>query len=145
MNHVTINKDIANGAPIIKGRRLTVFNVASKIYYEDSLKTALEDYELSIEEARDALEYCSKLDCQRDKKLVKFCSGCILRTLQDGWNFSKDDYNNLITGSGNKKISISKNGSSFFLGSIKELEDNEFGLAGWLLAYSDLNKYPQLK
>jgi uncharacterized protein (DUF433 family) len=145
MIHVIINKDIANGAPTIRGRRLTVFNVSSKIYYEENLKTALEDYELSIEEVRDALKYCSNLDCQKDKNLIKFCSGCILRTLQDGWNFSKTDYDTLITGPQNQKISISKDGSEIFLGTIKELENNDFGLAGWLLASSDIDKYPELR
>lgn len=66
MDNIVINPLISAGAPTIRGRRLTVHNVVTKIYYEDSLKTALEDYEITLDEAKDAVNYCSKLKCQEE-------------------------------------------------------------------------------
>jgi uncharacterized protein (DUF433 family) len=142
MDNIIINKEVASGAPTVMNRRLTVFNVISKIYYEDTLVSALEDYEISVDIAKDAVRYCSGLKCQRDPNLIKFCSGCILRTLQDGWNFRSEDYDSILVDK--SKIAINKNGQEIFLGSLKELEDNEFGLVGWLLASSVKEKYPEL-
>lgn len=142
MEYIVINKEIASGSPTVKGRRLTVFNVVSKIYYENTLETALEDYDISIDVAKDAVQYCSSLRCQNDPDLIKFCSGCVLRTLQDGWSFKPEDYNSILANQ--NTISISKKGQEIFLGSLQELENSEFGLVGWLIAESIKEKYPQL-
>jgi len=144
MSSIVIDKNISSGSPTIKDRRLTVFNVVSKIYYESNLQIALEDYEISLETATNAVDYCSSLSCQEDKELIKFCSGCILRTLQDGWNFNKNDYTEILCNNFSDNISISKDGNQIFLGSIQQLEDNDFGKIGWLLAEEDKIKYPEL-
>lgn len=145
MKNIVINKQISSGAPTIQGRRLTVYNVVTKIYYEDSLKTALEDSEISIDEAKDAVNYCSSLKCQEDPDLIKFCSGCILRTLQDEWNFNKEYYREFYDKGSDSKFTISKDGNQIFIGTIQELEDQSFGKAGWLLALEDKNRYYQLR
>lgn len=72
MNNINIVEGILSGAPTIVGTRLTVFNVVSNIYYEDSLEVALEEYELDLRIAREAVNYCSNLICQADKRLIKF-------------------------------------------------------------------------
>lgn len=144
MNYIVIDSAISSGAPIIKGRRITVFNIVSKIYYEQSLDVALDDYDISISIAKQAVEYCSNLICQQDTSLIKFCSGCILRTLQDGWDFKKRNYNEINYDAGTKSITISKDGNEIFLGSIQELEDNHFGKVGWLLAADNKAKYLEL-
>jgi uncharacterized protein (DUF433 family) len=56
----------SHGAPTIKGRRLTVYSVITKIYYEDSLKTALEDFESTLDEAKGAVNYCRTLKTKID-------------------------------------------------------------------------------
>jgi uncharacterized protein (DUF433 family) len=95
MNSIVIDERISSGSPTIRGRRLTVYNVVSKIYYEDSLESVMKDYEISLIEVKEAVSYCSELLCQRDSRLHKFCSGCILRTLQESWNFEKSDYDQI--------------------------------------------------
>ena len=120
------------GMPALKGRRLTVFDIVTKIYYEKSINTALVDYEISLEDARDATNYCMQLKCKEDKDLVHFCDGCMLRTLQDGWNFNREDY---IEFKGAKQtFVVSKDNAVFFAGNLQELENSEFGKATWLIA-----------
>jgi len=78
--------------PSLIGRRLTVYDIVTKLYLEDSIETALEDYEIDVLQAEAALEYCVNLYCQMDKKRINFCDGCVLRTIEEGWTFSKNDY-----------------------------------------------------
>jgi len=144
MGYIEIKKEVSSGAPVVKGRRITVFNVVSKIFYENNLQDALDDYEITLDVAREVTEYCSGLKCQEDVNLVKFCSGCILRTLQDGWNFSKGDYNEIILNEQKQIITISKDGKNIFLGTLEELENTEFGKIGWLIAHEIKRKYPVL-
>lgn len=140
MNSVIIDKFISSGSPIVRGRRLTVYNVVTKIYYEESLSNALEDYEITYEEALDSVKYCEALQCQTEKNLVKFCSGCLLRTLQDGWSFDRKDFMSISIRYENSKISVSRDNRRIFLGTLQELEDAEFGKAGWLMAL-DVHRY----
>jgi uncharacterized protein (DUF433 family) len=144
MKNIVVNKGISSGAPIINGSRLTIFNVVSKIFYEDNLEIALDDYEISIDIAKEAVKYCKNLDCQKDNKLIKFCSGCILRTLQDGWDFKKENCKEFFFDEGNQTVSITKDGDRIFLGSLQTMEDNDFGKAGWVLASEVEEKYPVL-
>lgn len=145
MSNVVINPLISSGAPTIRGRRLTVYNVVTKIFYEDSLELALEDYEITFDEAKDAVNYCSTLKCQEEPELVKFCSNCVLRTLQDEWEFDKENYREIYDKNSNSTITISKDGNEIFIGTLQELEDDSFGKAGWLFAREDKKKYPQLE
>ena len=117
------------GVPSLRGRRLSVYDIVSKIYVEDTLEEALEDYVITLSEAKAATEYCLNLDCQKDKDRLQFCDGCILRTIEDGWEFNKDDYKQI-----DDKLTISKNGQVIFFGTIKELADEEFGKPGWVIA-----------
>ena len=143
MSNIVINPLISSGAPTIKGRRLTVHNVVTQIYYEDSLETALNVYEITLDEAKDAVNYCSTLKCQEDSELIKFCSNCILRSLQDEWKFDKKNYREFHDKDLDSKITISKDGNEIFIGTLQELEDDSFGTAGWLLSLEDKNRYPQ--
>jgi uncharacterized protein (DUF433 family) len=126
------------GQPALAGRRLTVFNIVTKIYYEDAVQDALTDYEISLQDAMDAVTYCANLKCKQDETLVQFCDGCILRTIHDGWNFKKDDY--IETETDGIKTVISKDGMTLFAGSLSELEDSEFGKVTWLMAEEALQK-----
>ncbi|PSL18816.1 DUF433 domain-containing protein [Chitinophaga ginsengisoli] len=144
MRYIEIRKDISSGAPVVKGRRTTVFNIVSCIYYEDNLQEALDSYEIILDVAREAVAYCSELKCQEDVNLFKFCSGCVLRALQEDWNFSKDDYKEILLDEQKQIITISKDGNSIFLGSLQELEITELGEAGWLVAQEIKRRYPVL-
>jgi hypothetical protein len=118
--------------PALVGRRLTVFDIITMLYYEVSIETAIEQYSITLTDAIDAVEYCSGLKCKTDPELGQFCDGCLLRTLKEGWNFNRDDFIEVQVQ--NAKITISKGETVFFLGSLQEFEDSEFGLTTWLIA-----------
>jgi uncharacterized protein (DUF433 family) len=145
MSNIIIDPHICSGSPTIRGRRLTVYNVITKIHYEESLETTLGDYEISLDEAKDAVDYCTKLKCQKDAELIKFCDGCILRTLQDESKFDKENYREIHDKGSDSTFTISKTGNEIFIGTLQELEDDSFGKAGWLLALEVQKKYPKLK
>jgi uncharacterized protein (DUF433 family) len=144
MKNIVINPAISSGSPTISGRRLTVYNVVTKVYFEESLKIAIEDYEITLDAVIDAVNYCSTLKCQEEPTIVKFCSGCILRTLQDEWNFKKEEYREVRDAELNSVFTISKDGNEIFIGTIEELENSEFGKVGWLLALEVQNKHSEL-
>lgn len=121
--------DINFGMPGLKGRRLTVFDIVTQVYYEDSVKLALDAYEITLEDANDATEYCMNLKCKTDKDLVQYCDGCILRTFAEGWNFNKDDYTQVSDG-----LVVSTDQKIFSTGTVQELEDSMFGKVTWLMA-----------
>ena len=73
------------------------------------------------------------LKCKEDINLINFCDGCLLRTINDGWNFKIENYKE-INGLDNSKITVSKKDKDIFIGSIQELEDSEFGKVTWLIA-----------
>ncbi len=129
---IECNSKIGFGQPILQGRRLTVYDIVTKIYYEDNVSTALEDYEISLQDAKDAIGYCMNLKCNDDKNLLHYCDGCLLRTMYEGWKFDRKEYVEIKKG--NQKITISKDGKIYFLGSLLELEDSEFGKVTWLFA-----------
>jgi uncharacterized protein (DUF433 family) len=145
MNLIECNKNKSFGQPSLIGRRLTVYDIVTKIYYESYIEIALDDYDITLEEAKAATNYCKTLLCQEDQNRIHFCDGCILRTLEEGWNFNKDDYKEIKCNKSNETITISKDGNEIFLGNIQELEDSEFGKVGWLLAAEIIEKYPNLK
>ena len=129
---IECNPQINFGMPALKGRRLTVYNIVTKIYYEESVRVALEDYEISVHDALEAVNYCSNLVCKNDKSLIQFCDGCILRTIDEGWKFDKENYvEEEING---QRLVFSKDGKTIFIGSLKEFEDSEFGSVTWLIA-----------
>lgn len=129
---IKCNSEINFGQPALVGRRLTVFNIVTKLYYEESLKEAISDYEISLQDAKDAVYYCMHRKCKEDEDLKYYCDGCILRTIQQGWKFNKDEYKEVQYGEDN--YTLSKDGKSIFFGTLKELEDSEFGMVTWLIA-----------
>jgi uncharacterized protein (DUF433 family) len=129
MKFVERNANRGFGQPVIIGRRLTVFSIVSHATYRENMADFLKEFDLSIEELKSAVFYCKNRVCKViEGPLDHYCDGCILRSISEGWDFSKDDF---IETEG---VSVSKDGKTFFLGSIEELEDAEFGVMGWLLA-----------
>ena len=112
------NEKVSFGQPIIQGRRLTVFDVVAGVYYS-GLKEYSKDHELDLNQIKEAFSYCCQLKCQ-DWPSGKFCSGCILSTLNEGWNFNKSDYE--VSSIGDTKYLIHKATGSIFLGTLEEYE-----------------------
>ncbi|MGN6293155.1 MAG: DUF433 domain-containing protein [Chitinophagaceae bacterium] len=134
---IECNPEINFGMPALKGRRLTVYDIVTKLYYEESIEIAINDYEISMRDAKEALLYCMNLRCKKDKNRVHFCDGCILRTFEEGSDFDRDNY--IEARVDGEMITISRDESIFFAGSLEELEDSEFGKVTWLIA-EELNK-----
>ena len=77
------NRRYTVGATEVGGRRLAVGDIVSHVYVNKSAIEAANDYEISLQQTRQALQYCRTLQCLKDKPLV-FCHNCSLRVRQDG-------------------------------------------------------------
>jgi uncharacterized protein (DUF433 family) len=137
---IEIDPRVCNGAPKIKGRRLTVYDVVSGIFNE-GLDVYLSDREISIAEASQAILYSRNLQCQIDAP-QNFCSGCILRTIKDGWKFSREELQE-ITLENQTKITLTE-GGGIYLDAIEKYEHEKFGNLGWAMAETVLQRYPKL-
>jgi len=130
------------GMPSIKGRRITVYNVLTTAWYANDVGEELNDFNLTLYDLADAVYYCKNLKCKVDEDRLHYCDGCILRTFEEGWDFNKEDYLEIeIDG---KPITFAKDGGLVSLGSLQELEDQELGEAGWLMAEEINKKLPGL-
>lgn len=125
------------GQPALVGHRLTAYDIVTKLYYENSVNITTEEYSISKEDLREAIDYCKNLKCKKDKGRLHYCDGCLLRTIEEGWKFNKNNYEEFEKV--NSKIVISKDNTITFLGSLQELEDSEFGKVTWLIA-NEMNK-----
>jgi len=116
------------GSPRIDGRRLAVGDVVSFIKNYGTLQEVIDDYELTISEIRQALQYCSSLQCKQDKPTT-FCHNCSLRREQKGpldiSNFEEMTLSD---------TTFTKSDNSIFLGSINELLEDWQGQDWWTIA-----------
>lgn len=138
---IECNEAINFGMPAIKGRRLTVFDIVTMVYYSPTVQDALEDYEIDWQDAMDATDYCMRLRCQSDEGRIQYCDGCLLRTVDEGWSFNREDYSEFRDGD----VVITHGNNTVFMGSIQELEDSEFGKLTWLSAVEVHGKLLQAK
>lgn len=75
---IECNEAINFGMPALKGRRLTVFDIVTMVYYSPTVQDALEDYEIDWQDAMDATDYCMRLRCQSDEGRIQYCDGCLI-------------------------------------------------------------------
>jgi uncharacterized protein (DUF433 family) len=127
------------GMPSLSGRRLTVFDIVTKLLYEDSLATTIEDYEILPADVLDALSYCTSLACQNDPGRINYCDGCLLRTFDEGHNSSPENFTEFRTGQGG--VTRSNDGLTLFLGSYQEFKNSQFGKVTWMIAGDLMQKY----
>ena len=116
------------GSPRIDGRRLSVGDVVNFIKYYGSLQEVMDDYDLSSEEIRQALLYCSSLQCKQDNPSV-FCHNCSLRREQNGPLDTSDLEE--MTFNDTKFV---KGDNSVFLGSMDDLLEAWKGQDWWKIA-----------
>ncbi len=81
--NIVCTEGTLGGSPRIDGRRLAVGDVVSFIKNYETLSEVMEDYELTPSEIKQALQYCSNLQCRQDEPTV-FCHNCSLRREQEG-------------------------------------------------------------
>ncbi|MBV8252441.1 MAG: DUF433 domain-containing protein [Chitinophaga sp.] len=126
MSCIERNEFVGFGQPVIKGTRLTVYTVVSYAYSSNVIQHFLTEFELSLLELKAALSYCKHRQCQIfNHTFDKYCDGCILRSINDGWKPASLDFYE------KDNISYSNDGTIIFLGSLQELDDEEFGRIGW--------------
>ncbi|WP_341839410.1 DUF433 domain-containing protein [Chitinophaga caseinilytica] len=127
-NLVTRYANIGFGQPVIVGRRLTVHTVIS-MAQNMPIEELLEDFELSLEEVKAAVWYCKTRACgMMTQTTDKYCDGCMLRSIHDGWKFCAEDYDEI------DGFAVAKDGKSAALMTLAELEESEFGNMGWVIA-----------
>jgi len=80
---IVFTEEILWGQPRVEGRRLAVGDVVCHVDGNRSAILAAEDYEISLSQTRQALKYCSSLQCVKDQVLL-YCHNCVLRVHQDG-------------------------------------------------------------
>ena len=87
---IVCTPDCLWGQPRLEGRRLAVGDIVSlvDVYHED-IGVTMKDFELSLQQIRQALHYCKNLQCKTDKP-EKFCHNCVLRVAQ--FEESIDDF-----------------------------------------------------
>lgn len=130
MDFIERNARVGFGQPVLKGSRLTVCNIISYTSDKDMpIAEFLKDFKVSIDQLKSAVAYCKDTACKQIfLPTDQYCDGCILRTLHEGSEFVKDDYEEI------NGITYSKKGGEIFLGTLQELEESEMGVAVWLLA-----------
>lgn len=80
---IVITEDTLWGQPRLEGRRLAVGDIVSQVDVNSSAFEAAKDYDISLQQTRQALHYCRTLQCVKDNP-IKFCHNCTLRAQQDG-------------------------------------------------------------
>lgn len=80
---IVFTEDVLWGQPRLQGRRLAVGDVVCHVDGNRSAIIAAEDYEMSLSQTRQALNYCASLQCVKDQVLL-YCHNCTLRVHQDG-------------------------------------------------------------
>ena len=50
---IKCSTNINFGQPSLKGRRLSVYDIVTKIYYEDKIEVALSEYEISLQDVEE--------------------------------------------------------------------------------------------
>ncbi|PUZ27699.1 Uncharacterized conserved protein, DUF433 family [Chitinophaga costaii] len=129
MKFIERNNNRGFGQPVIVNRRLTVLDAIFNAKISVSINTFLSDFDLKIEELKSAVEYCEARRCKEmTNKTDKYCNGCILRSVADGWKSIKDDFWE------KDGIFISKDDQTIILSSLEEADEDEFGIMGWVIA-----------
>src|SRR6478735_4530839 len=126
--NIVCTEDILWGSPRIDGRRLAVGDMVGFLKNYGTLKEVIEDYELTVPEIKQALQYCSNLQCKQDRPIV-FCHNCSLRREQEG----PLDISNAKEITSND-LTFVKNDNSYYLGGMNEMLDDWKGQDWWIIA-----------
>jgi uncharacterized protein (DUF433 family) len=87
---IVCTSDTLWGQPRLDGRRLAVGDIVSLLDQYETLSIFQNDFELSLQQVRQALHYCKDLYCQKDQP-EKYCHNCSLRVKQDGSDLDEED------------------------------------------------------
>jgi len=129
-NVIVRSPDICWGRPRINGTRLQVYDVISDLEDEKNIDGYCERRGLNKNVLIQAVNYCKKLECQYiEKEYEKYCSGCILSTLHEDYNYKESNYEEIDT-----DLFMDKARNIIALGNKDEIDQEEFGRPGWVIA-----------
>ena len=75
---IVCTPDTLWGQPRLEGTRLAVGDLVSLVdVYDNNINSVVSDFNLSLQQIRQALHYCKILECKIDNP-VKFCHNCTL-------------------------------------------------------------------
>ncbi|UOQ71808.1 DUF433 domain-containing protein [Hymenobacter cellulosilyticus] len=89
---IVVTTDCLWGQPRLDGRRLAVGDIVCLVDRYQSLSETLADFELSLQQIKQALRYCRTLQCVQDLPL-RFCHNCTLRVRQDDVSDGEEEDN----------------------------------------------------
>ena len=133
MKKIVFSADILSGAPRVENTRISVYNVVSSLWYDREIEEYIDDHKITELEIKNVLTYCKNLSCQKDN-VIKFCNGCLLQSINS--NNKKAEYKKI-----DENLFTDKENNFFIAESIEEIENEEFGYAGWLRAEELFNYY----
>lgn len=87
---IVCTPDTLWGQPRLNGRRLAVGDIVSLIDTYHDFTTTLNDFELTLQQVRQALHYCKIQQCKKDLP-GHFCHNCLLRVDQFSETIDKED------------------------------------------------------
>lgn len=129
MNYIERNAERGFGQPVLVGRRLTVLDVVKGANGGIAIYEFLDDFEVSMEEFKAAVVYCGSLACKEISAASdRYCDGCLLRSISEGWTSLKDDFDQI------EDLLVSRDGLTVIVGNMEAAEDEEFGVMGWVVA-----------
>lgn len=90
---IVCTPDTLWGQPRLEGTRLAVGDIVSLVNtYDSNINSMMTDFNLSLQQIRQALHYCKILQCKIDHP-VKYCHNCTLRVTMNNENKSNEQDN----------------------------------------------------
>jgi uncharacterized protein (DUF433 family) len=127
-SHIVCTEQVLCGSPRLEGRRLAIGDVVSLVNNYGTFDQVKQDFELTNDEIKQALLYCSLLKCKEDKPMV-YCHNCSLRAEQE----EPIDFSNLEEDS-LEGTPIVKHGSQIYFGTLQEYLEEHRGKDWWKVA-----------
>lgn len=128
--NINRSEHVCFGRPRINDSRLEVYTVISDLYYLDQpIDAYTAERGIDQDGIPELLDYCQNLKCQAiDKPYEKYCSGCLLSTLHEGFDYKAINLHKLDE---DIYTDYQKN---VYLGNKEEIEEELYGKAGWIMA-----------
>lgn len=132
INKVIRTSEVCFGRPRIINTRLEVYNIVSDIetMTMNEIVKYCEDWEIDLMSVTSAVDYCKKLECQKIQfPFERYCSGCILSTLHEEYNYNIPSLEKI-----DNEIFYDKDNNVYLIGDLDDLQEEEFGRPGWIIA-----------
>ena len=133
MRKIVSSVDILWGAPRVENTRISVYDIVSSLWHSREIQEYIDDFKISEIEIKNALFYCKKLICQKEN-VIKFCDGCLLCTINS--SNKETEYKEI-----GENLFTDKENNFFIAENLDEIENEEFGYAGWIRAEELYNDY----